>query len=130
MSLPTGSGAQRHSAWHTTMRTAYRSKPSLRTATTYYLRAKAAGTKAAELIQESNLKNKLKLSKQEKDTLNRVITDLKSLPDDAEPSSWNGRSRNTRTSRVQPEELRPLNEEQVFEHQTTSIRFFYVLRRL
>jgi methanol--5-hydroxybenzimidazolylcobamide Co-methyltransferase len=48
----------------------------------YYLRAKAAGLKAAELIQESNNKGKLKLSKQEKDTLNRILTDLKSLPDE------------------------------------------------
>jgi methanol--5-hydroxybenzimidazolylcobamide Co-methyltransferase len=47
-----------------------------------YLRSKAAGLKAAELIQESNNKGKLKLSKQEKDTLNRILTDLKSLPDE------------------------------------------------
>ena len=48
----------------------------------YYLRAKAAGLKAAELVRESNEKGKLKLSKEEKDALNRVITDLMSLPDD------------------------------------------------
>ncbi len=48
----------------------------------YYLRAKAAGLKAAELIQESNLKGRLKLNKQEKDTLNKIITDLSSLPDE------------------------------------------------
>jgi len=46
----------------------------------YYLRAKAAGLKAAELIQASNEKGKLKLSKQEKDTLNKMLTDLNSLP--------------------------------------------------
>ena len=48
----------------------------------YYLRAKAAGLKAAELIKESNEKGKLKLNKQEKDTLNKIITDLNSLPDE------------------------------------------------
>ena len=47
-----------------------------------YLRSKAAGLKAAELIQESNNKGKLKLSREEKDALNRIITDLKSLPDE------------------------------------------------
>ena len=46
----------------------------------YYLRAKAAGLKAAELIQASNEKGKLKLSKEEKDCLNRILTDLNSLP--------------------------------------------------
>jgi methanol--5-hydroxybenzimidazolylcobamide Co-methyltransferase len=48
----------------------------------YYLRSKAAGMKAAELIKESNDKGRLKLSKQEKDTLTRIITDLASLPDE------------------------------------------------
>ena len=48
----------------------------------YYLRAKAAGLKAAELIQESNDKGKLKLTKEEKDALSRVSADLRSLPDD------------------------------------------------
>ena len=48
----------------------------------YYLRAKAAGLKAAELIRDSNNKGKLKLNKQEKDTLNKIITDLNSLPDE------------------------------------------------
>ncbi len=48
----------------------------------YYLRSKAAGLKAAELIQASNNAGKLKLSKQEKDTLNKILTDLKSLPDE------------------------------------------------
>ena len=46
----------------------------------YYLRARAAGLKACELIQESNQKGKLKLSSTEKDSLNRMITDLNSLP--------------------------------------------------
>jgi methanol--5-hydroxybenzimidazolylcobamide Co-methyltransferase len=46
----------------------------------YYLRARAAGIKAAELIQESNLKNKLKLNKAEKDALNKVLTELTTLP--------------------------------------------------
>ncbi len=48
----------------------------------YYLRAKAAGLKAAELIQASNDKGKLKLSKEEKDALNRIVADLRSLPDE------------------------------------------------
>jgi len=48
----------------------------------YYLRAKAAGITAAELIQESNDKGKLKLTKEEKDTLSRAVADLKSLPDE------------------------------------------------
>jgi len=48
----------------------------------YYLRSKAAGLKAAELVQASNDKGKLKLSKQEKDTLNKILTDLNSLPDE------------------------------------------------
>ncbi|WP_019178088.1 methanol--corrinoid protein co-methyltransferase MtaB [Methanomassiliicoccus luminyensis] len=48
----------------------------------YYLRSKAAGLKAAELIKASNDAGKLKLSRQEKDTLNKILTDLKSLPDE------------------------------------------------
>jgi methanol--5-hydroxybenzimidazolylcobamide Co-methyltransferase len=48
-----------------------------------YLRAKAAGLKAAELINESNSKGGLKLSKHEKDMLNKIVTDLKALPDSA-----------------------------------------------
>lgn len=48
----------------------------------YYLRSKAAGIKAAELVQESNMKGKLKLNKAEKDALNHVLTELKSLPDE------------------------------------------------
>jgi methanol--5-hydroxybenzimidazolylcobamide Co-methyltransferase len=46
----------------------------------YYLRAKAAGQKACELIQASNNAGKLKLSKQEKDTLQKMTADLASLP--------------------------------------------------
>lgn len=50
-----------------------------------YLRSKAAGLKAAELIQASAAtKNGLRLNKQEKDMLAKIITDLKSLPDDQE----------------------------------------------
>ena len=48
----------------------------------YYLRAKAAGLNAAELIKGSNSKSKLKLSAQEKDTLDKMISDLRSLPDE------------------------------------------------
>ena len=48
----------------------------------YYLRARAAGIKAAELIKESNDKGKLKLSAQEKDTLDKILSDLRSLPDE------------------------------------------------
>ncbi len=48
----------------------------------YYLRSRAAGLKAAELIQASNNAGKLKLSKQEKDTLNKILVDLNSLPDE------------------------------------------------
>ncbi|NLI74433.1 MAG: methanol--corrinoid methyltransferase [Euryarchaeota archaeon] len=46
----------------------------------YYLRAKAAGLKAAELIEESSNEGKLKLSAQEKDALDRILLDLRSLP--------------------------------------------------
>jgi methanol--5-hydroxybenzimidazolylcobamide Co-methyltransferase len=46
----------------------------------YYLRAKAAGQKACELIQASNDAGKLKLSKQEKDTLQKMTADLAALP--------------------------------------------------
>jgi len=48
----------------------------------YYLRAKAAGLKAAELIQESNKQGKLQLSAQERDTLEKILTDLRALPDE------------------------------------------------
>lgn len=48
-----------------------------------YLRSRAAGLKAAELIAESNAKGGLKLSKHEKDMLNKITTDLKALPDSA-----------------------------------------------
>ncbi len=48
-----------------------------------YLRSRAAGIKAAELIAESaKTKNGLKLSKHESDMLNKVMTDLKALPDE------------------------------------------------
>ncbi|MDD1772206.1 MAG: methanol--corrinoid methyltransferase [Methanomassiliicoccales archaeon] len=47
-----------------------------------YLRAKMAGLKAAELIQASAEKGAMKLSKQEKDTLNVIIRDLTACPDD------------------------------------------------
>jgi methanol--5-hydroxybenzimidazolylcobamide Co-methyltransferase len=48
-----------------------------------YLRSKAAGTKAAELILESSkAKNGLKLSKHESDMLNKIMTDLKAMPDE------------------------------------------------
>jgi len=49
-------------------------------ADSYYLRSKAAGLKAAELIKESNDQGKLKLSAQEKDTLDKILLDLRSLP--------------------------------------------------
>ena len=38
--------------------------------------------KAAELDQASNAQGRLKLSKHEKDTLNKILTDLKALPDE------------------------------------------------
>ena len=48
-----------------------------------YLRSKAAGLKAAELIDASaSTKGGMRLSKMERDTLNKIIVDLKSLPDD------------------------------------------------
>jgi methanol--5-hydroxybenzimidazolylcobamide Co-methyltransferase len=48
-----------------------------------YLRSRAAGMKACELIAESaKTKNGLKLSKHESDMLNKVMTDLKALPDE------------------------------------------------
>jgi methanol--5-hydroxybenzimidazolylcobamide Co-methyltransferase len=47
-----------------------------------YLRAKAAGIKAAELVQDASIRKKLQLNKHEEDTLRRVITDLKALPDE------------------------------------------------
>ena len=50
-----------------------------------YLRCikRAAGIKAAELIAESAMtKNGLKLSKHESDMLNKVMADLKALPDE------------------------------------------------
>lgn len=50
-----------------------------------YLRSRAAGLKAAELIMESNAqKGGMRLSKYEKDVLMKIIVDLKSLPDDQE----------------------------------------------
>jgi methanol--5-hydroxybenzimidazolylcobamide Co-methyltransferase len=48
-----------------------------------YLRSKAAGMKAAELIAEANAKGQMKLNKHEKDMLNKIQVDLKALPDDA-----------------------------------------------
>lgn len=50
-----------------------------------YLRSKAAGMKAIELIQKSaDSKGGLRLNKQEKDMLAKMTTDLKSLPDSQE----------------------------------------------
>jgi len=46
----------------------------------YYLRAKAAGQKACELLQAANDSGKLKMSKQEKETLQKMTADLASLP--------------------------------------------------
>jgi methanol--5-hydroxybenzimidazolylcobamide Co-methyltransferase len=46
-----------------------------------YLRSKAAGEKAVELIQAANQKGQLRLNKMEKDTLAKIQTDLASLPD-------------------------------------------------
>ncbi len=46
-----------------------------------YLRSKAAGEKAAELIDAANKKGQLRLNKMEKDTLAKIQTDLASLPD-------------------------------------------------
>jgi methanol--5-hydroxybenzimidazolylcobamide Co-methyltransferase len=46
-----------------------------------YLRSRAAGLKAAELIQASNDKGGIKLSKHERDMLNKINADLKALPD-------------------------------------------------
>jgi len=48
-----------------------------------YLRSRAAGLTAAELIMASNDKGGIKLSKHERDMLNKIIADLKSLPDSA-----------------------------------------------
>jgi methanol--5-hydroxybenzimidazolylcobamide Co-methyltransferase len=48
-----------------------------------YLRSKAAGMKAAELIAEANAKGQMKLNKHEKDMLAKIQTDLKALPDEA-----------------------------------------------
>jgi methanol--5-hydroxybenzimidazolylcobamide Co-methyltransferase len=53
------------------------------------LRSKAAGMTAANLIQEASDKGEMKLSKMEKDTLSKIIVDLKSLPDDEDKFvSW------------------------------------------
>jgi len=46
----------------------------------YYLRSKAAAETACSLIKASNDAGKLQLSRQEKDTLNKMIADLASLP--------------------------------------------------
>ncbi|MEI6795335.1 MAG: methanol--corrinoid protein co-methyltransferase MtaB [Methanomassiliicoccales archaeon] len=47
-----------------------------------YLRSRAAGMKAAELIAEANAKGQMKLNKHEKDMLNKILVDLKALPDE------------------------------------------------
>jgi len=47
-----------------------------------YLRAKAAGLKAAELIDEAASNGQLKLNKMERDTLSTIMADLKALPDE------------------------------------------------
>jgi methanol--5-hydroxybenzimidazolylcobamide Co-methyltransferase len=45
-----------------------------------YLRSKAAGQKAAELMTEANEKGALKMSKHEADMLRKIVTDLAALP--------------------------------------------------
>ena len=74
----------------------------------YYLRSKAAGLKAAELVQASNDKGKLKLSKQEKDTLNKILTDLNSLPDE-EGKFVDWALKEYKNVPAQPQELRALS---------------------
>jgi methanol--5-hydroxybenzimidazolylcobamide Co-methyltransferase len=47
-----------------------------------YLRSRAAGMTAAQLIEAENKAGKLKLSKHEQDMLRKIITDLSALPDE------------------------------------------------
>jgi methanol--5-hydroxybenzimidazolylcobamide Co-methyltransferase len=48
----------------------------------YYLRAKAAGLKAAELIKAHNDAKELALTRKQREVLEGIIKDLSALPDD------------------------------------------------